>query len=133
MKTSPAARVATTAAFVLVTTSAFALKLDPRAYRGLRKLDPDVRLEQVCDIEAMERIRRESAFIPDRAKSYVISAPQHHGDTMEAPGAAFRSGGNWYRFSFSCTGAADHLDVLSFSYKLGPLIPKSEWDGYALW
>ena len=114
-------------------TSAFALHIDPRSYKGLRKLGPDIRLEQICDMEAMERLSRETAFAPDRAKSDIISPPVHRGDTMYAGGAAFRSHGHWFRFSFSCTGTPDHLGIVAFSYKLGPKIPKSDWATYALW
>lgn len=121
------------AVFVLVTTSAVALKLDPRAVRGLSKLDPDMRLEQVCDMEAMARIRRDRTFLPDRAKSNIFSRPVHHGDTMVATGAAFRSRDKWYHFSFTCTGTPDHLSIKAFSYKLGPEIPKARWADLALW
>lgn len=121
------------AALVLATTSATALKLDPRAIRSLRKLDPDMLLEQVCDMEAMQRITRDHKFRPDRAKSNVFLRPVHHGDVMTADGAAFRSGDKWYRFSFTCKGTPDHLNIVSFSYKLGPVIPKSHWAGLALW
>jgi hypothetical protein len=124
---------AAAAVFVLVTASAVALKLDPRAVRGLSKLDPDMRLEQVCDMEAMARIRQDRTFLPDRAKSNIFSRPIHHGDTMTAEGAAFRSRDKWYRFSFTCTGTPDHLNIVKFSYKLGSEIPKSRWADLALW
>jgi hypothetical protein len=66
-----------------------------RAYDSLRQLDPAMRLEQVCDMEAMDRIGREDKrFHPDRAKSSVIVPPQHLGDLLKATGAAFRSNGS---------------------------------------
>jgi hypothetical protein len=124
---------AAAAVLLFASTSAAALKLDPRAVRGLRKLDANMRLEQVCDMEAMARITRDHKFLPDRAKSNIFSRPVHHGDTMIADGAAFRSRDKWYRFSFTCTGTPDHLNIVSFSYKLGSEIPKSRWADLALW
>ncbi|HEY1735071.1 MAG TPA: DUF930 domain-containing protein [Methylovirgula sp.] len=117
----------------MATTTTFGLAIDPRAYAGLRRLDPDLRLEQVCDLEAMSRIKRETKFSPDRAKSYVVTAPVHEGDLLRADGAAFRSRGEWYRFSFTCKGTPDHLGVVAFSYVIGRLIPKSQWADYSLW
>jgi hypothetical protein len=110
------------------------LAMDPRTYASLRRLDPDMRLEQICDIEAMQRISREmKSFRPDRAKSDVISHPEHLGDILRASGGAFRNKGQWYAFSFVCTASADHLKVLAFDYHVGKLIPKSDWPDYGLW
>jgi hypothetical protein len=100
---------------------------------GLSKLDPQTRLDQVCDIEAMNRIKRESDFRPDRAKSYASTTPKTQGDTVVAKGAAFRSNGKWYEFSFVCKGSPDHMKVLSFDYKIGKPVPESKWDDYGLW
>ena len=82
----------------------------------------------------MERITRETPrFRPDRAKSYVTSAPNHLGDTLQARGAAFRSRGEWYGLSFVCKASSDHLKVLAFDYQVGKLIPEFDWPTYGLW
>jgi hypothetical protein len=110
------------------------LAFDARAYASLRQLDPAMRLEQVCDMEAMDRIGREDRrFHPDRAKSNVIVPPEHLGDLLKAEGAAFRSNGRWYALSFVCDASPDHLKVTSFNYRIGDLIPNSKWDDYGLW
>lgn len=115
-------------------SSASATSPDDRFYASLRRLDPNTRLDQACDYEAMKRIDRDSSpYHPDRAKTDVISASQHIGDTVKGTGGAFRSKGQWYSFSFACTGSPDHLKVLSFTYKIGQLIPESKWAGYGLW
>jgi hypothetical protein len=120
-------------AFVLaVTTPAGAA--DPRLIASLGKLDPQTRLEQVCDVAAVEHIGKSGNLPkPDRAKSNVITPPRHHGDTIEASGGAFRSGGKWYAFSYRCKASPDHLNVLSFTYRVGAMIPKSKWQEYGLW
>lgn len=107
--------------------------VDARMARVLMKIDPDTRLEQVCDLAAMKRIGRETAYRPDRAKSDIITHPIHRGDRLEASGAAFRSNGKWYAFSFKCTGTADHLNVVAFSFKLGDPIAPSRWADLGLW
>jgi hypothetical protein len=107
---------------------------DARATAGFRRFDPDMRLEQVCDLEAMDRIARDDKrFHPDRAKSNVVTPPEHLGDTLKASGAAFRSKGRWYALVFVCKGSADHFSVVSFDYRIGDLIPKSRWADYDLW
>ena len=100
---------------------------------SLSRLDPQTRLEQVCDLEVMARIRRTGRYTPDRAKSFVISEPQMLGHTLVAKGAAFRSGGKWYELFFICKASSDHLKVLSIDYRIGELIPESKWGGYGLW
>jgi hypothetical protein len=111
-----------------------AIAFDSRAYAGLHRLDPQMRLEQICDLEAMERIGKENRrFRPDRAKSDVISHPQHLGDILKASGAAFRSNNNWYTLSFICKASPDHMKVLSFEYTIGGLIPQSKLSDYDLW
>jgi Domain of Unknown Function (DUF930) len=95
---------------------------------------PDRGAGQVCDIEAMLRIGGESPpYHPDRAKSDMITHPQHLRDILRASGAAFRSKGHWYAFSFVCTASSDHLKVLAFDYHIGKLIPESDWPDYGLW
>lgn len=108
------------------TSSAFAS--DPRFIASLRRLDPETRLEQICDYEAMTRISA-----ADRAKSYVTSAPLHKGDVLTANGGAFRRSGQWFRFSFVCRATPDHLRVTSFDFKPGKLIPQRDWQQYGLW
>lgn len=110
------------------------LAADSRFAASLKRLDPATRLEQVCDLEAMRRIDRDAnPHHPDRAKTDVISHPQHIGDMVKGSGGAFRSKGKWYAFSFVCKGSPDHMQVQSFSYKIGPLIPESKWAAYGLW
>jgi len=110
------------------------LAMDPRFAASLKKLDPDTRLEQVCDLEAMNRIAKDpNPYRPDRAKTDVISHPSHRGDTVTGKGGAFRSKGRWYSFSFTCKGSPDHMSVQAFSYKIGDPIPESKWAAYGLW
>jgi uncharacterized protein DUF930 len=111
-----------------------AIAADPRFIASLSHLDPQTRLEQICDYEAMNRIGRSGqAFRPDRAKSDVVTSPRHLGDTLVGSGGAFRSKGQWYQFSFNCKASPDHLKVLSFDFHVGEVIPEAKWNAYGLW
>lgn len=128
--------VKSAAAVVIVAlcASGSAAALDERLVASLKRLDPETRLEQVCDLEAMSRIDKDSTpYHPDRAKTDVVSHPQHLGDIVKGSGGAFRSKRKWYSFSFVCKGTPDHLSVLSFAYRIGDLIPESKWASYGLW
>lgn len=119
-------------AVLLPAAPAFAM--DARFAASLKKLDPETRLEQICDLEAMTRIDHDpNPYHPDRAETDVVSHPQHTGDIVAGKGGAFRSKGRWYSFSFACKGSPDHMKVLSFSYKIGELIPESKWAALGLW
>jgi hypothetical protein len=119
-------------AAVLVATQAMAA--ENRLDRSLQMLAPSERLEQLCDFTAMTRIRKESsAFRPDRAVANATADPQNNDDTIVAKGAAFRSRGKWYSLSYVCTGAPDHMAVLTFHYTIGAEIPEAKWASDNLW
>lgn len=106
--------------------------LSEGAISQLKKLDPQTRLEQRCDIEAMHRLRRETRWQPDKVLAYAFSDPVMTKTSIKAEGAAFRSHGKWYRFSFSCKTASDYLTVTSFDYKTGDIVPRKNWDAHYL-
>jgi hypothetical protein len=100
----------------------------------LKKLDPQTRLEQVCDVEAMKRIAKENReFRIDRSVISAIEEPEIKGDTITGKGAAFRSKGKWYRYAFTCEATPDRMRVLSFEYKLGDEIPEQQWSKHGLY
>ena len=96
-------------------------------------LDPTTRIEQRCDARGMGIVQREHPPMrPDELVAYAYAAPRIKGSTITAPGAAVRSGGVWYHLSYSCTTTSDGLGVISFSYRLGAAIPRSEWAAHYL-
>lgn len=117
----------------LLALSAPAFAQDQRFLDSLRKLEPQTRLEQVCDYTVMSRIDRDTGKEADRAKSDVTSRPSHSGDTITASGGAFRSNGQWYALSYVCQGTPDHLHVTNLHYKIGSTIPESKWASLGLW
>jgi hypothetical protein len=119
-------------AVVLMSTSCPAR--DSQIERSLRLLDPATRLEQVCNYEAMQRIRRDpNRYRPDRVVADAVSQAEIKDTLITASGGAFRSRRKWYRFSFTCLTSPDRMKVLSFKYQLGPPIPEDKWSAYGLW
>ena len=100
---------------------------------ALGRLDPQTRLEQVCDLEAMKRIKRDQKIATDRAQGAASAEPKTEGHTLTAKGGAFRSKGAWYELSFVCRASPDHMKVLSFEYQTGNAIPETKWEAYGLW
>lgn len=98
----------------------------------LRALDPQTRIEQRCDIEAMERINKETKRRTDKVLAYAYKDPIIQDTHMQAAGAAFRAGGQWYHLAYSCKTGEDRIKIISFSYKIGSVIPRSEWDAHYL-
>ena len=121
-------------AMIACTMSGVSLAAESRPEAALRRLDPETRFEQVCDLEAMNKIDRDkNSYHPDRAVIDAISAATINGDTMQGSGGAFRSAGKWYQFSFTCRTSPDRMKVLFFSYRVGAPIPQDEWASHGLY
>jgi len=102
--------------------------------RMLMEIDPAERFIQVCSLAAAERISKDKAtYRADRAVMDASAPAKVDGDKMTGDGAAFRSKGDWYQFSFSCEASPDHLKVLSFNYQVGTKIPEEKWETLGLW
>lgn len=109
-------------------------RIDAKFEAMLKRIDPADRLEQICDYAAADRIGRDkNPYHPDRAVIDSISEPKIVGNTVQGDGGAFRSGGQWYQFSFTCKTTPDRLKILSFDYRVGEKIPEDKWDAYGLW
>jgi hypothetical protein len=107
---------------------------DAKLERTLKLLMPADRMAQLCDYTAMTRIRKDlPKFRPDRAVANASAEVIIAGDTLEAKGGAFRSRGAWYAMDYTCKTDAEHLKVLSFTYRVGDEIPQEKWAGYGLW
>jgi hypothetical protein len=106
---------------------------DSKVERMLRQLEPDARFEQVCDLEAMKRIGKDKTYRPERTIVSALGEPKVADTTMSGSGGAFKSKGQWYQFSFTCQTSPDHMQVLSFSYRIGEPIPAGQWEKNGLW
>ena len=97
------------------------------------KLSPETRIEQRCDARAMGDVgRQHKGFKPDEFVAYAFAEPVLRGSHISAPGAAVRSGGKWYRISYSCETSADGMEIKSFAHQLGAEVPRGEWEAHFL-
>lgn len=107
---------------------------DPRSRRARQELTtfaPDERAIQLCNIEAMEQIRRWKAeFRPDLVVPYATGNLGIDGGAIHAQGGAFRSRGLWYGVTFSCDVAEGA--VTAFEFSVGAAIPEARWAEYNL-
>ncbi len=125
-----ASTVASLSLYGLMVSPSFAMNASEKAQ--LEKLDPETRLEQRCDVEAMERITREQKFSVDKVLAYAFSDPVTKENSIQADGAAFRSRERWYKLSFVCETDQDHINIISFRYTIGDEVPHSQWDRHYL-
>ncbi|WP_420962531.1 DUF930 domain-containing protein [Brucella sp. IR073] len=101
--------------------------------RQIAKLDPQTRMEQRCNGRAMGRISREKkGMAPDELVAYAFADTVKSEHAMKAPGAAFRSKGKWYHLSYTCHTTDDNMSIVSFDYKVGAVVPRSEWSKHYL-
>ena len=109
---------------------------DPRcrqARADLATFASDERMVQLCNLEAMDQIRRwRTDFQPERVVPYAMAEEKITGTTIAANGAAFRSRRNWYGLKFRCQLAGDGESVVGFEFLVGDLVPKEKWDELGL-
>ncbi|MBC8716135.1 DUF930 domain-containing protein [Ochrobactrum sp. Marseille-Q0166] len=118
---------------VLIALNAPAMAMTPLEKAQLEKLDPATRLEQRCDVEAMEQISRDVRKLSvDKVLAYAFSDPLTGKNSIKADGAAFRSGEHWYKLAFDCKTDDDHMSVTSFDYEIGEEVPQDQWDRHYL-
>ena len=105
-----------------------------RLEKMLLEIDPSERFIQICSYAAADRISKDKTpYKADRAVMDASAPAKVDGDKMIGEGAAFRSKGDWYQFSFSCETTPDHMKVLSFDYRVGTKIPEDKWETFGLW
>ncbi len=102
--------------------------------QALRKLGPEERSHQACIYKGLEVMRRETPLRrADRMTTLVFSRSVLDGTQLTAKGGGVRADGHWYALSFACQLTSDYMQARTFTYKLGPEIPKKDWDKYGLW
>jgi uncharacterized protein DUF930 len=105
----------------------------PLPDKQMLALDPSTRIEQRCNANGMGVVGREHKNLrPDELVAYAFADPAINGNTIRAPGAAIRSGNNWYHMSYLCETSDEGLRVKSFNYSLGAVIPREDWAEHGL-
>ncbi|RWY87356.1 DUF930 domain-containing protein [Rhizobium leguminosarum] len=109
---------------------------DPRSRRAreaLRGLAGSERNLQLCDLEALEQVRRaQPAMAPDALAPYAMAAEKVSGNRVEVKGGAFRSKRKWYNIQFKCELDAGSGKIVSFAFLVGDAIPQDEWQEHNL-
>lgn len=112
-----------------------AVLADPRsadALAALPQLASDERIVQLCSIEALEQIAALGDYEPDLLAAYSMDEVRLTGRSIDATGAAFRSGGSWFHLAFKC-GLTPSLDtVKDFEFRIGEQIPHQQWASHNL-
>ncbi|WP_245455996.1 DUF930 domain-containing protein [Mesorhizobium sp. M7A.F.Ca.US.008.03.1.1] len=133
----PVSQPPTAAAMIRPTEMLSAKTLaDPRSRQAradLATFASDERMVQLCNLEAMDQIRRwRTDFQPERVVPYATAQEKITGTTIAANGAAFRSRRNWYGLKFRCQLAGDGESVVGFEFLVGDLVPREKWDELGL-
>jgi hypothetical protein len=91
-----------------------------RVRDSIKKLPPEKRLAQSCNLEAVGQIGNAGrGFSPGALVADVFAKPAIAGTSFTVTGGAFRSQGKWYALAYDCTLTTDLSAVKSFSYRIG--------------
>jgi len=91
-----------------------------RAAEAIKKLPPEKRLSQTCNIEAIGQLGNAGkGYNPDALVADALAKPVMAGSSFTVMGGAFRSDGKWRAISYECTLSSDLSAVKSFSYRVG--------------
>lgn len=101
---------------------------DPRVKQAMGQLPVKKRILQLCSIEALEQIRHQRPEdFPDMLVPFGPSGGFIGKDQIDASGGAYRSKSNWYDVNFKCKVDLETVEVVSFSYAIGGIVPETAW------
>jgi hypothetical protein len=122
------------AASLLLAGGLPAAAFDASLTKQLKELSGTTRFVQACTLQALIEINKDrNGLRPSHTPVDGLGAPYIKGDVMKGNTGAARSRDKWYQFSFTCATTPDHLQVTSFTYKIGKPIPKAQWASYNLY
>ncbi len=91
-----------------------------KAREALPHLNPTERMVQLCNIEALEQVARaRQDFSPETVSAYAMKELAIGPNTVEAEGAAIRSGDDWYSLRYRCRLSAGQGAVVAFDFLAG--------------
>lgn len=106
---------------------ASAIAADSGVDPSLRRLDPETRLVQVCDLAVMDKTSSRKDGVTERAFIDALHRAHIRGDTAYGDGGAFRRRGEWYEFSYRCTVTPDHMRTTALEVAVKRRVPHTEW------
>jgi hypothetical protein len=89
------------------------------AREAIKKLPPQKRLVQTCNIEAIAQIGQASHHEPNAIVADAFAPTHPSGASFKVTAGAFRSDKTWYAVSYDCTLSKDLSKVQSFSFRIG--------------
>lgn len=104
-----------------------------KAREALGTLSGGERNLQLCNLEALEQIRRSRpGSAPDLVAPYAMAPEKVRGSGVEVEGGAFRSKRNWFNIRFRCEVDPAGRAVVAFAFAIGDAIPRDEWQEHNL-
>lgn len=120
-------------ATTLLSKAALAAPGSKQARETLPALAGDERILQLCNLEAIEQVQNwNTSFRPEVVVAYALRDVRIAERAVHATGAAFRSKRKWYRLEFNCNLSPDLIDVVSFEFRVGEVIPETDLEVYGL-
>ncbi|MER9752373.1 DUF930 domain-containing protein [Mesorhizobium sp. M0166] len=96
---------------------------DPVATTAMKNVPRAVRIGQLCNTElAQQLVHASPPYFPDSLLEYRLKA----GTVMNVASAPFPANGQWYDLSFRCEVDPDATKVISFAFRVGNPVPRSE-------
>ncbi|MER8371393.1 DUF930 domain-containing protein [Mesorhizobium sp. M1406] len=80
------------------------------------------RAAKLC-ASALQQQLLDASYFPE----LIPSVPLKAGNILDAPDVAFRTTTTWYHLGFRCEVDSDATRVLSFNFRVGPVIPPGDW------
>lgn len=87
------------------------------------------RMNELCRTELNQQIIHED---PKYQGADLPSYPLTNETAIEVRKGAFFKNGKWFNVQFRCEVDTDATRILSFAFKFGGLIPRSEYSNYNL-
>ena len=98
---------------------------DPMATTAMRDVPRGVRAGQLCLTELREQLLNAlPPYFPDLLPSFGLEGGS---TTIEVLSTAFRANRQWYDLSYRCEVDTDAMKVVSFAYRVGDPVRRSEW------
>lgn len=97
---------------------------DAIATTAMGEVPRGVRAGRLCVTELREQLRNTMPpYYPDLLPSFKLG----EGTVIDARRAAMRVSGEWYDLTYRCEVDADATKVVAFSFRVGNVLPPSEW------
>lgn len=102
---------------------------DPVARAAMGNMSPGERVNELCRTELGAQISHESPKFRDASlPSYSLT----NQTVVDVRRGVFNSGGNWYGIQYRCEVNAGATKILSFAFRIGGLIPRSQYAKYKI-